>query len=733
VEAVLPRKTLARLAVAADPGAAALGLQMALAGVTAFFFAQLLRLEFPSWSVFTVIMLLLAQYVGAIQEKAVFRMVGTLAGGILGYLATGAWQQSPVLYLGTAFVVVSLSVAMFSQSRAPYAFLLTGLTFVVISSNSQDHPQVSWAYALARVEEVLVGIVVSLVVQSTVFPRYANRDFQRLLEGTLGELAAASEPAAARFAAPHTGLDAAMRDFPSRAASLRTLLRFGARESKRFRHSLGRHSATITHLSRAANILRSLESVEPAPEPYRGALAPAVMATGARLREGWLMLRDRGALDEAWRRDVARSVEDLQQRVRELRRDPLALALAPAEVGATSLHLLALDELRETLNEIDQLWRNPPAAIPRGESLALAPAWPDGFWIRHGIRAGLATTFALFVENWLSPPGGPLMVLGSMMFTALNALSPEGSGDRGAFGWVVFFTGVLVAAFLLLLAGTPLMASYAVLNTVLAVWLFLLGYWLHDRGGVTVPLQFSFLLVIAILGLNAQHPVGVQQVAGVFFGLANALLISSVAQRLLWPVLPQRQLTSALAGHLRTVAACLPDALDNLPVWQRMRMGLFPTQARHLIGAMRGPSFPRDEMAALDAYVITLRRLVGELFLCAGKLLPALPPELRPLAEPATARAKAVVGTGLQELALAFEEQRPPRDLRPEIDRVISEWNACSEELRRAVHRADLAPGVGVRILGLCGRYRAALALLREAVGQARALRLSDYMGDVSL
>ena len=56
-----PDRTIRRVELAAQqllaqrvwsalhPRAAALGLQMALAGMTAFFFAQTLRLQYPSW------------------------------------------------------------------------------------------------------------------------------------------------------------------------------------------------------------------------------------------------------------------------------------------------------------------------------------------------------------------------------------------------------------------------------------------------------------------------------------------------------------------------------------------------------------------------------------------------------------------------------------------------------------------------------------------------------------
>ena len=242
---------------------------MALAGAAAFFCAQFLRLDYPYWSVLTVILLVMAQYVGAIQEKAFFRMFGTVIGGVLGYLTTGAWQQSPVLYLATSFVIVAFCVAMFSQSRAPYAFFLTGLTYVVIASSGQANPDMSWSYALARIEEVLLGVIASVVVQSLVFPRYANRDFIAQLRLCFGELADATRQTGTVFRGTQTGLAEALHDFPTRASQLRTLLRFGARESRFFRRDIASYAQMVSQIVRAANLLRSLASVPAAPEPYR--------------------------------------------------------------------------------------------------------------------------------------------------------------------------------------------------------------------------------------------------------------------------------------------------------------------------------------------------------------------------------------------------------------------------------------------------------------------------------
>ena len=716
-----------------EPRAAALGLQMALAGMAAFFFAQVLRLQYPSWSVFTVIVLLLARYVGAVEEKAVLRLIGTVLGGVLAYLATAAWQQSPLLYLASTFLIVTVSIAFFGQSRAPYAFYLTGLTYIVVASNGMAHPDDSWAYALARVEEVLLGVVVSIVVQTTVFPNYANRDFRRILCTALGELVVATPRTAARFTGEHSGLTSALRDFPRLASQMRTLLRFGARESSSFRREIGRHAGTVDLFARAASLLRSVEILRPAPEPYRSRMAGDVVRAADLLAAGWEELGKNGRLGAETRVALDEVARQIGAAMIDLRDNHEAQNLAPAEIVNVSGQLLALQELRQVILDLDALWRPEKSQAPRADKLALAPPWPDLFWLRHGIRAGLATVTALVLENWLSPPGGTFMVLCAFNFTALNTLSPEGSGDRGAFTYVVVFTVVMTGATIALIAGTPLLASYAVFNLFIATWLFLFGYWAYDRNGITVPMQVSFLVLVSIIGLNAQDPVSFQKITGTFFGLVNGFLIASVFQRLLWPVLPQRQLQRAIPTYLRTVASCLPGGLAALPIWQRATVALTPSQGRTYLAAMAGATCPHDERERLENYLLTLQQLVGEILLSVGRLLPACP---APLAEELTPRVNEVrtlIKSVLKELANAFAESRCPVDLSAELESCLARWDETINLLRQRLREQHIDAATAVDLMGLASRYRTTLVLLARACQEAGQLRLSEYFGDVAL
>ncbi len=716
-----------------DADGAAMGLQMLIAVIAALFLALLLRLEYPAWAVFTVLMLGMAQYVGAIQEKGLLRILGTIVGGALGFLATGALQQTQMLYLPLTFIVVAVSVAMFGQSRAPYAFFLSGLTYVVIISNSQVDPSQAWRYAILRIEEVSLGVVVSLIVQSTIFPRYANEAFQKVFNSALREIAQATPCGLERFREKNASLGATLRDFPEKSTALRRLMRFGGMESPMFRRDIGKHAEMVDRIGRAAALLRSLTQLDPAPEPYRTVLGSLMHDAGTMLGKGWGELEKGGVLASGWKADLDAVCEKIDEGLVALRSDTAAQSLSPAEVGTISAHLLTLTELRETLLGIDAWNQTPSQKIPRPESLALAPAWPDATWIFRATRAGLAVVVALVLENWLNPPGGSIMMLCVYTFTSLNALSPDESGDRFAFRQTIFFTIVMAAISLALLAGTPLLASYSVQNIVIGAWVFLFGYWLHRAGGVTVPLTVSFMALVSMVGLNAQRPVAFEGIVGFFFGIANGFVIASLAQRLLWPALPQKNLQKGMQSYLETLAVSLPDGIAKLPLWKRTNHVLFPSKARLLIRVMRGPTLPVDEAERLEEYVLTVQEIGASLSLCVGYLLPILPPDLAKIGSAAVDDAKETMRRGLDELSRAFGDARMPCDLAPTINAALTRWDEWCETLHHWVLEKNTSPQLSVPLLGFSARFRISLVLLRRAFDEGRGLRLADYLGDISV
>jgi hypothetical protein len=89
--------------------------------------------------------------------------------------------------------------------------------------------------------------------------------------------------------------------------------------------------------------------------------------------------------------------------------------------------------------------------------------------------------------------------------------------------------------------------------------------------------------------------------------------------------------------------------------------------------------------------------------------------------------------SGLNELADAFAAARPPADRSAEMRTALAGWDQAINLLRTRLREEDADAATGVTLMGLASRYRTSLVLLSRAFAEARALKLSDYLGDVAL
>jgi len=715
------------------------GLKFGLAGVLAVFIALYIRLEEPTWALFTIFVLMIAQYVGAIAEKSFFRIIGTIVGGIIGYLLTASLEQQPVLFLTLTGLVVAFCTAMFGQSRYPYAFLLCGMTTVVVVSNGLGNPDFSWKYSLWRIEEVTLGILVAILVQSLIWPRYARVEFLNNVHMAFADLQGCFQ-ASSRAFYEGGSVDALRRaeDFPARISALRGLLDFGARESQYFRDRLSTYFEITNCLSRVASAIATLSKSLPAGSYYHAHLRAECENLHRCLDEalGDLAATESNPASRKKNREaIAEGFRKLGDSLVALRRDP-ALFEVPADVIiAFGLHLLALDEIRQQIERSHELLDSLPVMgdFSHREPPPFISPFPPPFWIKSGIKSALAVVVALILDNWLQPPGAAMFVLGTWVFTSLNATSPGGRGDWRAFHYVVFNTILLIIVSVILLAIRPLLSSYAVMNTIIFTWLFAWGYLSFKVRGVTIPMQLAMLMIVGILGLNGQEAISFQAIVDYFFGLALALLVSSVIQRLLWPSLPQWELRDRFVEFLHMCRRVIQEGPQSLPLWQKTRIALIPGEADVRIGHLVPPICPAGEQERLRDYLTSLRRVGAQLVVAVGRLEPLLPKEHTENGKERIARLEAEMQKHLAAHETGMERAEPPAIDPSELTRLLEIWKEWMTELRVWMLQHDL-PGLEViRVVGLSGRYEEAGRDLLLANDQARKLRLSDYMGDYIL
>ncbi len=710
-----------------------------LAGILAVFIALYYRLPDPTWALFTVIVLMVAQYVGAIAEKSFFRVVGTVIGGLIGYLLTASLEQNPVIFLLLIGIVVSFCTAMFGQSKYPYAFLLCGLTTVVVTSNGLANPDNSWQYMLLRTEEVCVGIVATMIVQCLFWPRYARLEFAASSHAAFLDLRDCFTASARIFLGPgDPSATTRAENFPARITGLRALLDFGGRESHSFRERLPTYFEITSCLSRIASAIVTIGETLPATSLYRSTIAESTNVLHDALAKS---LGDLGSSDSSvtsrriHREAINAAFTTVEEQLTALRANPALLTVSPGEAMSMGLHLLALDDIRGQINRAHALVDSLPAN-PLEHSREIEPfvsPIPPRFWIFSGIKSGIAVVIAMILYNWLHPPGGTMLVLGSWVFTATNASSPGGQGDRRTFHYAIVSIFSVLVLSIILIAASPMLSSYAVMNIIIFTWLFVWGYLSYTTHGMTIPMQVGMLAVVGILTLNGQQAVPFQSIAGFFFGIASATLVASTVQRCLWPSLPQWEMRDRFAEFLQTCRTLLEQGPDSLPLWRKVRIALIPGEISQRVSTLLQPICPADEPERLSGYLHTLQRIGSHLVVTAGKLDPLLPPEDSARGKDLIRKFEATLGEHLAAHERSMRNTTPlPADTTA-LPPLIEAWQAWVKELRAGMIARQTPVLEVIRVMGLSGRYELAGRDLIQAGEQARRLRMPLYMGDYVL
>jgi uncharacterized membrane protein YccC len=682
---------------------------------------------------------MLAQFVGAVGEKSVMRIVGTVAGGVIGYLLTARFEQQPILYLLMVGAVVGFGTAMFGYTKYPYAFLLCALTTMVVASNGMTDPAFSWRPALVRISEVCVGVIAAILVTSLIWPRYARKEFLEKMREALAELRKGlATRSALLFETPADATSLDDRNFATLIAGLQNLLHFGALESQYFRARLPTYTEIIACLSRIAAAVDTLVQTLPKDAVFRRQLRTELEAAHAAITECLGVFADARA-DASHRAAAILAINESAKQWREklyaLRQTDIPLSIPVEQVLHFSGHALSLDEVAQQLDRLRVLLDSLPANPLQPSKEAVAPVAPplDPFWIRNGVKACIAVTLGLFIQNWLNPPGGSMIVLATWVSTVLSRLYPGGQGDRRAFHCVVYTAAGGIAYVLTMLVLTPALSDYLILNMLLFVVLFLFGYLSQAIPGVTYGMQITLLATVGTLGLNAEQPVPFQSIIGVYFGIVTGLVLSALVQRLLWPVLPQWEIRDRILELLRLCRMILQFPPDQRPLWLHQRLALIPGEALKWIAVMNKPDCPPDEPPRLREYVKTLRRAAGHLLASAGQLLTLVPAAQAEEGHKALLSLREIMYSELSSQADLFEQRPTSIPTRAALEEALAEMHRWVENLRLWILANNLPIQESIRLLGLADRFEMGGNELLAASRQAAALSLRLYLGDYIL
>ncbi|PZP30653.1 MAG: FUSC family protein [Roseateles depolymerans] len=158
------------------------------AAMLAVFLANWAGQPRPFWALMTAY-IVAHPLAGAVRSKAVYRFVGTLVGSTAAVLLVPRFANAPELLSLALALWVGGCLAVSLRDRTPrgYAFMLAGYTAALIGFPSVDTPLNIFDTAVARVEEIGLGILSATLVHSLVWPQGLAGAVLGLLDRSLGD------------------------------------------------------------------------------------------------------------------------------------------------------------------------------------------------------------------------------------------------------------------------------------------------------------------------------------------------------------------------------------------------------------------------------------------------------------------------------------------------------------------------------------------------------------------
>lgn len=141
------------------------------AAIVALYIALALNLDKPAWSI-TSVFIASQLYSASTLSKSVFRLLGTMLGGLFILLIYPATVQHPVLFslCVSTWVAVFLYLSLHDRTPRSYVFMLAGYSAAIMGFPDVTSPLSITYTVLSRIEEIGVAIVCSSIVHSLILP-----------------------------------------------------------------------------------------------------------------------------------------------------------------------------------------------------------------------------------------------------------------------------------------------------------------------------------------------------------------------------------------------------------------------------------------------------------------------------------------------------------------------------------------------------------------------------------
>ena len=550
------------------------------ASMLAMYLALRFGLPRPFWAMMTTYVVA-SPLAGAVRSKAVYRFGGTLLGSVAAVLMVGTLSGARELLMLALSLWMAACLYVALQDRTPrsYVFMLAGYTAALIGFPSVDSPLQIFDTAVARVEEIGLGILCGSLVHSLVFPTSLAPTLLGLLDRTLRDtvrwLHDVLQPAPADAARERAAVDADRRRVAGDITQLRMLSTHVPYDTSHLRWTAGALSAMQDATAALTPVLSAVEDRLRALREFENGLAEDVAALVARV-DAWAHLQLGAAASTQTQEDV----DALLAAIAVLGADPAAHA---------GWHRALRISLSQRLQELVLGWRRCAelrAAIDRGLAGAPMPAATRalGNHVLHrdpglAVLSAFSMVLAVLVccafwiaTGWPSGAAMPMMAaVFCILFSTMDDPVPAINGFLKGTLWSVPLSALYV------LAALPQMHDYGMVVLLCAPAFVVLGCYIPR----TTPGNMAMPIVFGVAGALAMHDT------------ANADLVSFA--------------NSMLAQVLGTIAAAQVTGLVRSVSADWAARRIQHATWRELGDLAAGPS----RGAAGDAYAVRMLDRIG--------------------------------------------------------------------------------------------------------------------------
>lgn len=606
------------------------------AAMLAMYLASRAGLPRPFWALMTTYVVA-HPLAGAVRSKAVYRFLGTLIGSTATVLLVPALSNAPELLtlVLALWVGLCLCISLFDRTPRSYVFMLAGYTAALIGFPSVQTPLALFDTAVARVEEIGLGIFCATLVHSLVLPAGLAPTVLGLLDRTLqdarkwlGDLFQPASRSGSNGGDPKR-LDDDRRRLAGDITQLRLLSTHVPFDTTHLRWTAGAIRAMQDRVAALTPALSAVEDRLLALEQAEGAIAPDVAAVLAQAAQ--------------WLREEAEPTGDAAaraERLQALRRAIDALSAPPANAEqqtrwgrALRIGLAGrLEELVDGWTACAQLRQDIDEGLKGAAPLRRTAALGSRVLHRDygmALLSALAAVIAIclcgafwILTGW--PMGSAATMMAAVFCCFFATMDDPVPAIHGFLKWTLWSIPISAVYVLVLM---PTVQDFGMLVLICAPLLLLLGFYLPR------PTHFmpAMALVFGVCGTLALHDTAssdlvsflnsmIGQIVGVVVAARVTRLVRSVGAD--WSARRIQRATWRELGDMAASSQPQYAQSDAYAVRMLDRIGLLAPRIAQAGGTVEGVA-ANDALRDLrmGADIAVLQRVRGQLPLATSAAL----------------------------------------------------------------------------------------------------------------